>query len=78
MSEVLEIDELTFDVRRSKRRTTVGVTVGRNASLVVHLPEDFPLPDAEPLVRSKLVWVHQKLLSKQTHRRRNLSTARIC
>jgi len=65
MSEVLEVDELTFDVRRSKRRTTVGVTVERNSSLVVHLPEDFPLPEAEPLVRSKLVWVHQKLNSKQ-------------
>lgn len=65
MSEVLEVDELTFDVRRSKRRTTVGVTVERNASLVVHLPEDFPLPEAEPLVRSKLVWVHQKLIGKQ-------------
>jgi predicted metal-dependent hydrolase len=65
MSEVLEVDELTFDVRRSKRRTTVGVTVERNASLVLHLPEDFPLPEAEPLVRSKLVWVHQKLINKQ-------------
>jgi predicted metal-dependent hydrolase len=65
MSEVLEVDELTFDVRRSKRRTTVGVTVERNSSLVVHLPEGFPLPDVETLVRSKLVWVHQKLMSKQ-------------
>jgi predicted metal-dependent hydrolase len=65
MSEVLEVDKLTFDVRRSKRRTTVGVTVERNASLVLHLPADFPLPEAEPLVRSKLVWVHQKLINKQ-------------
>lgn len=65
MTEILEVDDLTFDVRRSKRRSTVGVTVERNASLIVHLPVDFPLDDAESLVRSKLVWVHQKLIEKQ-------------
>ena len=65
MTEVMRIDNLTFDVRRSKRRSTVGVTVERNASLVLHLPDGFPLQDAEPLVRSKLVWIHQKLIGKQ-------------
>ena len=66
MTEILEIDDLTFDVRRSKRRSTIGVTVERNASLIVHLPADVPLGDAEPLVRDKLVWVHQKLIDKQS------------
>ncbi len=65
MTEVMEIDNLTFDVRRSKRRSTIEVTIERNASLVLHLPDGFSLQDAEPLVRSKLVWVHQKLISKQ-------------
>jgi len=66
MSETLQIDQLTFDVRRSRRRTTIGVTVERDASLVLHVPEDFHLPDAVPLVKSKLVWVQQKRISKQT------------
>ncbi len=65
MTEILEIDDLMFGVRRSKRRSTVGVTVERNASLIVHLPVGYPLDDAESLVRSKLVWVHQKLIEKQ-------------
>lgn len=65
MTEVMEIDNLTFDVRRSKRRSTIGITIERNASLLLHLPDGFSLQDAEPLVRSKLVWVHQKLISKQ-------------
>lgn len=65
MTEILEIDDLTFGVRRSKRRSTIGVTVERNASLIVHLPEDVPLGDAESLVRRKLVWVHQKLIEKR-------------
>lgn len=64
MTEELQIDDLTFDVRRSKRRSTVGVAIERNASLVVHLPEDLPLREAESLVRSKLAWVHHKLIEK--------------
>ena len=40
MNEAIKIDDLTFEVRRSKRRKTIGVTVERDASLVAHLPED--------------------------------------
>lgn len=61
VSETLEIDGLTFRVARSARRKTIGLTVDRNASLIAHLPEDTPQAAASDMIRSKLVWVYQKL-----------------
>jgi predicted metal-dependent hydrolase len=61
MNESIEIDGLTLAVRRSKRRKTLGVTVERDASLVAHLPEDTSIEQASELIRTKLVWIHQKL-----------------
>jgi predicted metal-dependent hydrolase len=61
MSEVLTVDDLIIDVRRSTRRKTIGVTVERNKALIVHLPEGVSLAEAEPLIRARLVWIHQKL-----------------
>lgn len=61
MSEALHIEGLTFLVKRSSRRKTVGLTVERDASLVAYLPEDVALDQAAKLIEPKLVWVHQKL-----------------
>ena len=61
MNEAIKIDDLTFEVKRSKRRKTIGVTVERDASLVAHLPEGTTIDQASELIRTKLVWIHQKL-----------------
>lgn len=63
MNEAIKIDDLTFEVRRSKRRRTIGLTVERDASLVAHLPEQASIGDASELIKTKLVWIHQKLAS---------------
>lgn len=63
MTETIRVDDLTFVVKRSERRKTVGVTVERDASLVAHLPKDADLGRASELIRTRLVWVHQKLAS---------------
>jgi predicted metal-dependent hydrolase len=60
MNEQLQIDDFTFEVRRSKVRKTIGITVDRDASLIAHLPMGISLADAEPVIKRKLVWVHQK------------------
>ncbi len=39
MNETLTIDDLQFEVRRSTRRKTLGLTVDRFGELVVHAPE---------------------------------------
>jgi len=38
MNEVLVVDNLEFEVRRSPRRKTLGLTVDRAGELVVHSP----------------------------------------
>ncbi|MBN1285624.1 MAG: M48 family metallopeptidase [Anaerolineae bacterium] len=64
MSETLVIGDLTFEVRRSARRTTLGLTVDRDGSLILALPADCPAERAERFARDKLVWVYTKLAEK--------------
>ena len=61
MTETIRVDDLTFLVKRSERRKTLGITVDRNRSLIVHLPKDADMADASQLIQRKLVWIHQKL-----------------
>ena len=61
MTETIRVDDLTFLVKRSERRKTVGLTVERDSSLVAHLPKDADLGQVSELIRTRLVWVHEKL-----------------
>ncbi len=65
MSETLEVGGLVFDVRRSLRRTTLGLTVDRGGELVVHAPEGAENGELVRWTRSRLLWVHRKLAAKQ-------------
>lgn len=62
--ETLEINSLVFEVRRSPRRAMVDLTVDRGGELVIHAPESSDLEDLARWTRSKLLWVHRKLLNK--------------
>lgn len=64
MMETLEVNSLVFEVRRSPRRTTVELTVDRGGELVIHAPESSEPQELTRWTRSKLLWVHRKLLSK--------------
>lgn len=64
MSETLTIDRLVFEVRRSTRRKTLGLTVDRGGELVLHAPEGSASDELLRWTRSKLLWVHRKLLSR--------------
>ncbi|RWA68018.1 SprT family zinc-dependent metalloprotease [Mesorhizobium sp.] len=69
MNETIRVEDLTFQVKRSERRKTIGLTVERDASLVAHLPKDADIGQANELIKTKLVWVHQKLAAhKEIHR----------
>ena len=65
MSETLKIGELTFEIRRSNRRKTFGLTVDRGGELVIHCPESARQDLLEQWTRSKLLWVHRKLALKE-------------
>ena len=64
MSEKLTVDNLSFEVRRSPRWKTLGLTVDRGGELIIHAPESGDATDLARWTRSRLVWVHQKLLTK--------------
>ena len=69
MKEVLVVDNLEFEVRRSIRRKKLGLTVDRAGELVVHAPTTISDNELHQWVKQKLLWVHQKLLSKEEHSR---------
>ncbi|GAB4276117.1 MAG: hypothetical protein Kow0092_31820 [Deferrisomatales bacterium] len=65
MTEPLEVGGLAFEVRRSARRRTLGITVDRGGELVLHVPDRAPEEEILAWARSKLLWVHQKLALKE-------------
>ena len=64
MIETIQVGELNFEVRRSARRKTLGLTVDRGGELVVHAPEAYSTQDSARWTESKLLWVHRKLASR--------------
>ena len=65
MSETLTVDELTFALRRSRRRKTLGITIERDGALVVTAPDDTPIEEIERLTREKGLWIYRKLAERE-------------
>jgi predicted metal-dependent hydrolase len=65
MTETFEISGLTFEVRRSTRRRTLGLTVDRSGELIVHAPTDAAEEALASWTRAKLLWVYRKLALKE-------------
>jgi hypothetical protein len=65
MNETLEVDGLTFEVRRSRRRKTLGLTVDRSGELRLHAPENITAPELARWTHAKLLWVHRTLARKE-------------
>ena len=63
--ETLTIDDLTIELRRSKRRKTADLVVDRSGEIVFSIPADFTKKKIEGLVRSRLEWIYQTLGNKQ-------------
>ena len=65
MTETLSLAGLFFEVRRSERRKTLGLTVDRGGELVVHTPTSIAADQLVRWINKKLLWVHRKLALKQ-------------
>jgi len=59
--ESLEVDDLVFAVRWSRRRRTIGISVARDGGLRVLAPQGVPARKLESAVRARLPWVRRKL-----------------
>ena len=69
MNEVLTIDELSFEIRRSERRNTLEIIVDRNGELIIAAPHGIPLGDLEEFARANRYWIYKKLAEKEALRR---------
>jgi hypothetical protein len=63
-TETLEIEDLAFEIRRSDRRKTMGLTVDRGGELVVHVPGTTDIGDVRAWLNGKLLWIYRKLALK--------------
>jgi predicted metal-dependent hydrolase len=63
--ETIRINKLIFEVRRSKRRSTLGITIDRDGTLIAAVPHNVALSQIENAVKSKLLWVYIKLSERK-------------
>lgn len=61
----LIIDDLTFTLRRSDRRKTLGITIERDGELIITAPADAPLEDIQRVARDKGLWIYRKLAERE-------------
>jgi len=65
MNELLQVDDLRVEVRRSPNRRTVDLIVDRFGELVINVPNTLPTADVEAVVRKKQEWIYSKLYQKE-------------
>ncbi len=65
MNEIVELDNLRVEVRRSAKRRTVDLVVDRFGELVASVPKALPRAEIEAIVRRKQEWIHTKLAQKE-------------
>lgn len=65
MSNTITVEDLTFELRRSDKRTTIGITIGRMGELILSTPPDSPQELIEQAVREKYRWISTRLAQKE-------------
>lgn len=65
MNETLQLGGLSFTVRRSGRRKTLGLTVDRGGELIAHAPAETSTTELSRWIEGRLIWVHRKLALKE-------------
>jgi predicted metal-dependent hydrolase len=65
MNNTIVIEDLTFELRRSDRRTTIGITIGRMGELILSAPLDCSRELVEQVAREEYRWIYTKLAQKE-------------
>lgn len=58
--------DLSFEIRHSSKRRTVGITVERDGQLVLASPPGIAIEILEEIVNKKRSWIYSKLLKKES------------
>ena len=58
--------DLSFELRHSAKRRTIGITVEREGQLILASPPEVPMETLEKVVRDKRLWIYSKLLKKES------------
>ena len=57
---------LSFKLRPSAKRRTIGITVERDGQLILSTPPQVPIETLEKVVNEKRLWIHSKLIEKES------------
>jgi predicted metal-dependent hydrolase len=60
----LTFGDLSFKLRPSAKRRTIGITVERDGQLILSTPPQVPIETLEKVVNDKRLWIHSKLIEK--------------
>ncbi|MGK7930977.1 MAG: M48 family metallopeptidase [Microcystaceae cyanobacterium] len=71
--DTLTYENLTFELRPSDKRRTVGITVARDGKLQIAYPASVNLEQLYDIIESRKLWIYRKLLHKEAI---NLDTPR--
>ena len=69
MSEALTVDELTFEIRRSPGRRTLGMNLGRDGELTLSAPRGMSEDLLSDFVREKRFWLYTKIAEREARQR---------
>jgi len=61
MKNLIEIDDITVRLKRSTRRKTVDLVVGRSGEVELLLPENFSDANAAGIIKRKQLWIYKTL-----------------
>jgi predicted metal-dependent hydrolase len=62
----LTVGDLSFEVRHSPRRQTIGITVERDGQLVIVCRPEVSSNRLEEVIQNKRLWIYEKLLHKES------------
>jgi predicted metal-dependent hydrolase len=69
LTATLVVDDMALSLSRSRRRTTMQITVERNGELSISAPPGVQLSKLRKFVQDKRFWIYTKLAEKERLRR---------
>ncbi|MDD5677880.1 MAG: SprT family zinc-dependent metalloprotease [Kiritimatiellae bacterium] len=69
MNEIINIDDLKIEVRRSARRLNVDLTIDRDGGVVIAVPDQMQEKEITRIIRNKQAWIYTALGRKQASKK---------